>query len=394
MLKRAVENIGKVGRYGVKGSFLKLIERLGTAFGVYRRLARLIFAPACRGRRILGVWDYRALPWSFGDPLVFIERLSVLKLESAAEAVDVCVIYDREDPMGHRTPPGGGIVTPENAQDYMLELLPLFSTSPYLGSVFQFDSRDEFYSFIKTNLQRYDIFPPLWEHLAEAYNYDGGAMDYVEVQKFHKNHGYVPHLRVGLRDMAWANWFYKKRLSQDSVPVTISLRQSREPNERNADVKVWMTFMDRCSEVFPEVVFVIVGLREEAHDELRARRNVIFSKDHGTSVMEDLALIRASLMYMGTTSGVNTIAQFSDLPYIIVQLPLQSLRNLGIKAGENVSFATAQQKVFTVETAVTPELLFAEFQGMYPSLDRCGWHNRMSKTAQNKNTHPSTHPGS
>jgi len=55
-----------------------------------------------KGRRILGVWDYKSLPLSVGDPLIFIEYLAVLSIEESAEAIDICVVYDPEDPLGKR----------------------------------------------------------------------------------------------------------------------------------------------------------------------------------------------------------------------------------------------------------------------------------------------------
>ena len=390
MLERASRIADKVRKHGLKGSLGKLLEKLKKAVGVYWRFGRLVMAPACRGRRILGIWDYMALPWSIGDPLVFVEMLSVLKLETGAEAVDICIVCDREAPNGIRSKPGQDIVTPENVPDYALEHLPLFSTSPYLGSVFQFLSRDEFHSFLKNNLQRYDIFPPLGRHLAGTYNFIGGCTDFLEIQKFHKKHGHVPYLRVGQRDMAWANWFYTTHLGKNAIPVTLTLRRSRDFDERNADIKVWMDFLDRCGTVFPNVTFVVAGLREEARDDLRTRPNVILSKDHGTSVMEDLALIRASLLYMGTNSGVNTIALFSDLPYLIFQFPADKLHTVGFKTGKNFSFATANQKVFTTDIMVTPDLLFEEFKGVYSSLDIAGWHETAFRSARNKHTHPSS----
>jgi len=390
MARKSWGILQKIRKYGIWGSFRKLLKRLLKSGGVYWRLAQLIIAPAYRQRRILGIWDYKALPWSIGDPLVFMEMLSVIKLEADAEAVDVCVVYDRDNPNGIRSRPGKDIITAENAQDYMLELLPLFGTSPYIGSIFQFNSRREFYSFLKNNLQRYDIFPPLAEHLAETYNYVGSCKHFLEVQDFHKRHGYVPYLKVNDRDMSWAKWFYKIHLGKNSVPVTLSLRRSLTPDERNADPGVWMNFLDRCKESFPEVVFVTVGLREETLEGLRNRPNVLIAKDFGTSILEDMALIRNSLLYMGTNSGINTIAQFSDLPYIIFQFPVQSLHTVGFKSGENFNFATKDQRVFTTDIEVTPDFLFEKFKKLYARLDHDAWRGKVSENARNKHTHPSS----
>ena len=124
-----------------------------------------------------------------------------------------------------------------------------------------------------------------------------------------------------------------------------------------------------------------MGLRKEVFDGLQERRNVIIAKDFGTSIIEDLALIRTSFMYMGTNSGVNTIALFSDLPYIMSQFPQELLRYF--------NFRSDNQKIFSAETKVTSELLFDEFKNIYSNLDRNRWHNEVLKNARNKSTHPS-----
>jgi len=347
-------------------------------------LMRLIFILNYKKKRILGIWDYKALPWSVGDPLVFIEKLSILKIQHNAEEIDICIVYDRENPGGNRR---GSNLTPDNAQDYMLDFLPLFSTCPYLGSIFQFNSRKEYYQFLKNNFKRYDIFPSLGQHLAETYNYNNGEPHLNEIQEFYNMHGYIPYLRIGDKDIYWARWFYLSYLPEMTVPVTLSLRQISGDPERNANPNVWLSFIDKCNMDFSEVIFVVVGLREEIFNGLRKRPNVIITKDFGTSIIEDLALIRTSLMYMGTNSGVNTIAQFSDLPHLIFQFP--NIHKYGLNLGNNFSFATDKQKIFSSAIKVTPELLYAEFKDLYSKLDRNQWRSVALENARIKHGHPS-----
>ncbi|MDD5109268.1 MAG: hypothetical protein PHC29_07210 [Candidatus Omnitrophica bacterium] len=346
--------------------------------------------PSLKKKRILGIWDFKALPWSIGDPLVFIEKLSTLKIKYDAEEVDICIIYDRDDPDGNRKP--GGIhkfvssLTSENSQDYMLEFLPLFGTCPFLGSVFQFSKREEFHIFLKNNPERYILYPSLGQHLAETYNFRGGEPHNNEFQEFHKVRGFIPYLRVGERDVSWAKWFYQNYLPSNTFAVTFSLKRTTHDTQRNADPSVWFSFLDKCKVKFPEIVFIFIGLREEAFDGLRERSNVIIAKDYGTSIMEDLALIRASLMYMATISGVTTIALYSDLPYLFFQLP--NIRRYGFETGKNFSFATDKQKIFSVETKVTPEFLLQEFRDLYSKLDKDKWRKLTVEHARNKCGHP------
>jgi len=353
-------------------------------------LLKLILAPGFQGKRILGIWDLKVLPWSIGDPLIFIEMLSILKIRHNAEAVDICIVYNHDNPLGQRRRIDGSDLTSEDAQDYMLEYLPLFGTSPYLGSIFQFKCRKEFNYFLRENSKRYDIFPSLVQHFGQTYNYRGGAPNVVDINKFCKEFGYIPHLKISDREKGWARHFYLTHLKKKAVPVALSLKQTAHSLDRNADPAVWLSFIDKCNLDFPEVIFVLLGLRGEVFDGLRDRPNVIIAKDFGTSLMEDLALIRTSFLYMATVVGVTAIALFSDLPYLMFQWQTFSLRKCGLQSREAFSFATDKQKVFDDTISVTPELLLDEFKKIYSNLDRNRWHDEVLKKALNKYSDPTT----
>lgn len=401
MFKKAREIYCKVRKHGIVKSFQIVVYPLYKFCkyqlpwplkpASYFSLMRLIFTPNFQKKRILGIWDFKALPWSVGDPMLFIEKLSILKIEHNAEEIDICIVYDRDNPIGNRA--GRNVnITSDNAQEYMLEFLPLFSTCPYLGSIYQFNSRKEFYHFLKSSVERYDIFPLLGQHLGETYNFrDGACSHYIEIQSFYNIRGFIPYLRIGNRDSSWAKWFYLNYLPDRTVPVALSMKKTSHAEERNADSAAWLSFIDRCKVDFSEVTFVIVGLREEVFDGLRERPNVIIAKDYGTSIIEDLALIYTSLMYIGTTSGINAIALFSDLPYLIFQWP--QIHKLGLKLGESFSFATDMQKIFSSTILVTPELLLDEFKKLYSKLDRGKWFSRTFKEACNKQGHPAGRVG-
>ena len=238
------------------------------------------------------------------------------------------------------------------------------------------------------NYDRYNIFPPLSQHLGETYGYyDSAASEMKMIEEFYDSYGYIPFLRIGERDKSWALWFYLSYLPEGSIPITLSLKSTSHHPIRNADPTVWLSFIDRCKIAFPEIMFVVVGLREEVFDGLKDRQNVVIAKDYGTSIMEDLALIRSSLAYMCTTSGVNAIAMFSDTPYLQFQFP--NMEQYGLDEGTKFSFAADNQKIFSTNIDVTSELLLQEFTELYLKLDQNCWHDTMLKNARNKSTHPS-----
>ena len=322
---------------------------------------------------ILGVWDYKLIPWSVGDFLVFIETLSVLKLKHGADKVDVCVVCDSKNPAGNR---GSKNVNSSNFRYYLFNLLPIINTSPYLGSVFQFDSRSEFYSFLKQSINKYEIYPPINQQLGETFNFYGGTT-LKEIQDFYRERGFIPYLAIDDYHLSWAYNFYETK-AKGLLPVVVSIRNRPAAAGRNADQDTWLGFFDLCKSAFPEVVFVVVGIREEVFEELRHRSNVIIAKDYGSTLVDDFALVRTSLLYMGVESGIPYIAIFSDVPYLLFSRTLHTQKRLGLKPDCNFEFATQYQKVFSTLFIITPHSLLGEFSNLYNQLDVDQWRKKAS----------------
>ncbi len=346
-----------------------------TPFRFMVNLFRFLFSRKPK-KVILGVWDYKTIPWSIGDLLYFIETLSVLKLKHGADKVDVCVVCDSENPAGNR---GYQNITPGNFRYHLFNLLPVISTSPYLGSVFQFDSRSEFYSFLRQNMNKYEIYPPINKQLAETFNFYGGAT-LKEIQDFFRENAYIPHLAIDEYHLSWAYNFYETR-AKGLLPVVVSLRwHPHARSERNAERDVWLGFFDLCKSAFPNVVFVVIGTREEVFEELRHRRNVIVAKDHGSTLLNDLALIRTSLLYMGMESGVSEIAVFSDVPYLLFGREEIARKAWELEPDTNYKFATEHQKAFYASSfIITSDSLLREFSNLYNQLDIDKWRKKTSE---------------
>lgn len=315
---------------------------------------------------ILGIWDYKLMPWSVGDLLTFIETLSVLKLQHNADRVDVCVVCDKENPAGNR---GYKNINSSNFHYYLFSLLPIINTSPYLGSVFQFDSRSEFNSFLKKNINKYILYPSLDGLLKETFNFHGGA-DFKEIHDFKKKHGFVPSLAIDDYHLSWAHNFYKSKI-EDRIPVAVALRNRPDGAGSNTDQQAWLGFFDLCKIKFPTTVFVIIGTREEAFDGLKTRENVIVAKDYGSTLSDDFALMRTSFLFMGMCSGINIISIFSDHPFLIFG------RRLNIEKQCRLTyFHVKYQKTYFSTFLITPDSLFREFSELYSQLDIEQWRKK------------------
>ncbi|MFC1986964.1 hypothetical protein ACFLVH_00210 [Chloroflexota bacterium] len=334
-----------------------------------------LLSPRRPRKVILGVWDYKNIPWSVGDFLVFIETLNVLKLKRGADKVDVCVVCDSENPAGKRDYKN---INSQNFRYYLFNLLPVISTSPYLGCVYQFDSRSELNSFLQKNINQYEIYPPVNQQLAETFNFYGGAT-LKEIQEFYREYGYIPYLAIDDYHLSWAYNFYKTT-AQGLLPVVVSLRwHPQATTHRNAEREVWLAFFDLCQSAFPDVIFVVVGTHEEAFDELRQHSNVIVAKECGSTLLDDLALIRTSLLYMAEESGISIIALFSDVHYLLFGREEVARKAMKLEPGSNLGFATQHQKVFYADSFITtPDSLLREFSNLYNQLDIDKWRQKAS----------------
>jgi hypothetical protein len=321
-------------------------------------------------KKVLGIWDLKCVPWSIGDFLIFIETLSFLKVRHNAEKVDICIVVDSKAPEGNRNEP---TVNENNFRHKLFALLPVIGTSPYLGSLFQFDDREEFWDFLRRNAGKYHVFPPISSQLAEAYNFYGDA-DVSMEHEFFEEYGYVPHLAIGEQYVNWAYKFYREDL-EDKLPVVVSLRMHRVL-ERNVNPEDWLGFFDLCKDRFPEVAFVVIGSRAEVFESLRTRDNVFVAKDYGSTLSDDFALMRTSLLYMGEDSGIMVVVFYSDTPYLIFNYPPASAERRRVGSDGRLPFANEYQRILPNSLGVSPQLLFDEFSKLYASLDKQKWRER------------------
>jgi len=397
MLKRCINKIKKDGVFDtihvIWREFLAFYNRwiqFPLKLTYYLHLFRFIFfsnKPSKNKKRILGIWDYKCLPMSVGDPLLFVEALSILKLENNADAVDIAIIYDKDNPAGKSRRSN---ITKENAQDYFIDFLPLFSMSPYLGSVLQFNERKELDLYLKNNLEHYIVFPSINKHLGETYNYSDRGFSHIDMlSDFYEKYRYIPHIRIGEQNLSWAYSFYLEHLTKKQIPIVLSLKNTTHSTERNADLESWLGFIQRCKKDYPQIKFIQVGLRGEEFDEIRACSNVIIAKDFATTLFEDFALTRSAALYMGTISGISQPVQFSDQPFLIFNMEDSVMKRFNLISGKGFNFTTNQQKFFDATFEMNSDSLFSEFKKLFDSLDKEQWRQNVLKMAKDKSPHPS-----
>ncbi len=355
---------------------------------LYFHLYRLIFLSPSKNKKILGIWDYKVMPWSVGDVLLFIEALSCLKIKTEASKVDIAIIYDKENPAGNRKHIMPN-VSSNNANNYIIDFfLPLFRLSPYLGNIFLFSNRRELELFFKQNIKSYNSYPNIKEYSSEYLNYlSFKNQPHKIIKSFNKKYNYLPDFFYSQNDIDQANIFFKNNLKGKTIPVSLSFKLTNHDTTRNADLKEWCKFIEKCNINHPEICFVIVGLRDEIVPEMQKWNNVVFAKEFSTTIVEDLALIQFSIMYMATTSGINTSAHFSNLPYLIFRYPNESINILSSENTKVPYYQKKQQQ--NIKFNENAELLYDEFIKIYSQLDKKEYLKKITK-ANNISGHPAS----
>ena len=107
---------------------------------------------------------------------------------------------------------------------------------------------------------------------------------------------------------------------------------------------------------------------QEIDERLRQIPNVVIAKDFHTNLEEDLALIHASLLFMGVSSGPTALSLLSGHPFI--QFNVQPIHE-NIKKGSQIIFTDELQKIIW-EPETTPRLI-EEFASLFNKVDKSSW---------------------
>ena len=372
--------IAIVRRHGIRGvpraagarlskTVRPFVQKVVWIFPALRVLAR---PEAAVDRRVLAIYDFRTYPYTVGEVLWFQELTLVLLEEHDADAVDVLWLCDPRRPAS-----AGRGVTIENHPHKLAALLPLAQVNQRLGAFLLMDSAEEVEEYIASRGHRYVHIEPNFQLFAGTPNVHWTW--YEKIVAFHERSGYLPRLSCAPGALLWARDFIGREI-RPALPVVVQLRSNRSPVERserrNAVVDAWVDFMTACSGTH-DVTFIVIGSRDEIDDRVRALPNVIHSKDYGTTVEQDLALLQLSLMFLASTSGPGVMALFSGTPYRVFNYRPSHTR---LPEGSQFPFAAPLQRlVWEPETA---ELLMREMEDIIGALDLVEWGRQFDDLAR------------
>jgi hypothetical protein len=328
-------------------------------------------------KRILGIYHFQEHAGFLGDMIDFLEILNVLRVQHGLEKIDLCYIDDSSNP---NQPISRERV--ESSPEYKEMMLALRGVLPSVGAVLQFDSDAALEGFFRGNYRRYVCWPQYrylhsWPSLVD-YNRisDRGyafANTYAPLDLYFNAHGSLPKLTCPAPLLTWARDFVREHVSP-AVPVAVQIRFNPDSPLRNTNFEAWNGFLHRM-QYRTDLKFIILCRREEIVPELRLLKNVIYSKDHASGVLRDLALVQVSHLSMFPDAGLCTYPWFCGVPTIYFgkekhEFPERRYQN---ERGQGLRFLSAfQRRKFG---AYTTETLEKEFQSLWSDLAAAGWKN-------------------
>ena len=309
-------------------------------------------------KRILAIWDFSKDPFTVGDFLTFQELTLILAIKHNVNKVDMIWLYH---PDKFRI--DGGL-NRNNYHYYLSNQLPLVHINQRLGSFMLMDSEDMLASYIAGNHHRYYVIPPYKnDDKTLIHNY---WTYFNNIYKFYEDYGYIPHLSCSPSILSWTRILIDK-IVDNNIPVVVQLRNAKNTLGRNAKINCWFDFFVNCENKY-DVTFIMIGNKNQLDDRFRKLTNVVFSKDYGTTVEQDLALIQSCCLFVGTTSGPANMALFGKVPYIIYNMQLIHTK---LSRGKQHPFASPLQKI--IWKPETTKMLIDEFEMLISKIDTKEW---------------------
>lgn len=352
---------------------MKFRQKISVAKRLLRRVAGVcawaIGRIGCRcentdSASLLLIYDFASQPFSVGDILTLQEAALVQCSRHGLSSVDIALVYDPMNPVV--SDPAFKSITRENFLAHLSVILPAAQVNPILRSLLLFGSHKHLEKFIADNAGRYVVWPSLGLYAAREYLFYH-CIDSLFPDYFRK-HGNLPRLSSRPAVAEWAISFLAKHAEEGLVPISIQLRNNPTTPARNSNYPAWVNFFSKCAKDYPAKFFVICA-PSEIEPGLRILPNVVIAKDFHTSLEQDLAIIEASDMHMGASSGPGTIALFNRKPYCMFGFDGSEdlVASLG-QEGHRIRYSFSAEYQYWIRETETYEILLAEFENLWKHL--------------------------
>ncbi|MBC8228373.1 hypothetical protein H8E77_02350 [bacterium] len=331
-------------------------------------------AKHAKSRRPIGIWDLSVSPMSLGGLLILFEELKIWSEIYESNAVDICVVGDIADllPLYHLPTYKRWICLTDNSvcKDSVLLSMPLDMAG--IETCYLFTSGAELQDFLHQAPYPYITWPALTPEGSVTHQY-GRTMF---IQEYYRKNGHIPFLSCKIEIVQWALQFIQNYVVP-SIPVVVHLKNNpHQGGGSNANFDEWLSFFEACITRY-NVKFILIG-NEELDNRICKLPNTLVTRDLGSTLARDLALIQTGFIFLGMASGPCNIALFSDIPYVIYKNPYHHAEEMVSELGEGYRFpfATSFQKVLRIFE--TRENLISEFAHLYTPINRQDWERRLA----------------
>ena len=329
-------------------------------------------------KRILGICHFREQAFFLGDMMEFLEILNVLREEHGVDKIDVCYVDDESNPNQPIS-----LRRYQELPGYKGMAMSLRALLPSLGSVFWFDSDILFESFFRSMRRHYIPWPKFssFHSWPSRMNYNRIPEDgtvypnvYAPLYDFFGKHGRLPVLTCPPEDLRWARRLMEEHV-KPAVPIAVQVRFNPDSSYRDSNTPIWTEFL-RSMEPRSDVKFMVVCRKEEIVPEWRAFKNVLFAKDFGSTVLQDLAVIQTAYFSMFPSGGFATFPWFCGTPSVVIgeEHHAFALKRSGLKTQKDRHpFMTPFQRMrwgpYTADT------ILEEFDSLWGDLEKSKWEN-------------------
>ncbi len=312
--------------------------------------------------RFAGLIDFSYQHYALGDVLTTEVNLACLALEAKCTSIDLYLMIDPTFPSA----PAQGFVTPHNYTTHLDNLVPAFLCLPGLASLRIIrDPLTAGLTLCSLVASRAPMWPPLRQHLRRRMTY---PLDHKIINRFFARERYLPHLTSPRGYAGWAREFLARHYP-DRFVVCINPRQSRLTQMpatiyRDAPLEDWRDFIEKVGRTYPDTHFFMLGGYAEWEHTLVRYGNVSIPRAMGLTLAHELALLRSSHLFMGTSSGFATMATFTDVPYVITHLEHVFAGYAGIPVNAP-RYPFAGEEQYLVWRQEDAQLLLDYFENIY-----------------------------
>jgi len=345
------------------------------------RLSRFV-ARIKREERVLGIYNFWEQGGRIGDVIIFYQALNVVRAMVKLPWIDIAFIDDQNSPYYKKDPIRSQL-------EWKRSVMDMHSVIPRSGSIFYFNSDVEFEKFFKDNYHRYFCWPQYrkfhsWpsrinrRFVSTWLNTMPGRVTLI--REHLAREGKLPHLCCPPEITDWALKFVEEKVSP-SLPVVVHLRNSTFDQTRNSNIEAWGEFF-RSQLTDDRFKFILIGHEQGIVPQFRELSNVFFSKDYGTTLEQDLALMQVAHMCLIHASGPGVFPEFTGIPFLkFVDASLQrSTREkqvIGLADDASIGCENEFQRLITEPE--TTEVLLTEFSRLVSELNQARWENPMKK---------------